>query len=612
MPKTWKLKDVAPIVELEKYRNIHPAVAGLLWQRGVEPEQVEQFLHVKYEAQHDPFLFVDMRAGVDRIWRAIETREKIAIYGDYDADAVTANAVLQQTFQYLGVEVGSYIPDRFAEGYGLNIEAFEKIKASGAKVVITVDCGTNSCDVADWCLQNNIDLIITDHHEITAGLPNSFALINPKNSNDKYPDPQITGVGVAYKLARALLSDKDKVKARFSSPVIPRSESVSDEESNGKTRSFAAEPAQDDRNRQDTQDDNNRKYVENWDKWLLDLVAIGTVADCHSLLGENRIFVKYGLMVLAKTKWPGLRALLNSALGGKDVELTTHTLGWLLAPRINAAGRLEHANIALDTLLEANPIKAGECAQALENVNLRRQDLTARLISEAREQATLQASRKVLVLDSPEWPKGIVGIAAGRLVHEFGKPVIVLERGDLECTGSARTYGNFNIVEALKATSKHLSKFGGHKEAAGLTLETKNLESFKYALEKYADSIIVTDAADEVILDIDLELAPEQLSLDFFDILEELAPFGAGNPKPLFWIKGAIINLVRKVGSEGQHVQFTFNIDNVIVQAIAFNLGRAVDTIQVGSSVEIAAELLADAWNGVRRLKLRIVDIKLS
>ncbi len=573
MPKTWKLKSQPQESDVEKYPNTHPALAGLLWQRGVEPGQTEQFLHPKYEAQYDPFLFVDMQKSVERVWQAIEHGEKIAIYGDYDADAVTANAVLQQTFRYVGVEVASYIPDRFAEGYGLNIEAFEKIKANGASLVITVDCGTNSCDVTDWCVQNGIDLIITDHHEITAGLPNSFGLINPKNPNDKYPDPQITGVGVAYKLAKAILSQKSRV---IKLKGIPESE-----------------------------------YNPTWDKWLLDLVAIGTVADCHSLLGENRIFVKYGLMVLAKTRWPGLRALLNSALGGKEVELTTHTLGWLLAPRINAAGRLEHANIALDTLLEADIVKASACAQALESVNLRRQDLTARLISEARLQAVLQAGRKMLVLDSPDWPKGIVGIAAGRLVHEFGKPAIVLERGELECTGSARTFGNFNVVEALKATSGHLTKFGGHKEAAGLTLATKNLESFKYDLEKYADSIITADASDEVVLDIDSELAPEQLSLDFFDILEELSPFGAGNAKPIFWIKNAIITTARKVGAEGQHVQFTFSIGNETTQAIAFNLGNLLDSFVSGSKVDIAVELMADAWNGVRRLKLRVLDIKL-
>lgn len=572
MTKVWKLKQTATTAELKNYKNIHPVLAELLWQRGITSERVEHFLHTRYEDMFDPFLFSDMQKSIDRVWQAIHNNERIVIYGDYDADAVTANAVLQQTFRYLGVEVGSYVPDRFTEGYGLNIEAFEKIKADGARVVITVDCGTNSVDVAEWCKKNNVDLIITDHHEITAETPKSFALINPKNVADFYPDPQITGVGVAYKLAKAVLSEKLKVI---------KLKGISEDQ-----------------------------YQEHWDKWLLDLVAIGTVADCHSLLGENRIFVTYGLKVLAKTKWPGLYALLLSAVAGKVPVLDTHILGWLLAPRINAAGRLEHANIALDTLLAEDPIVARDAAVALEQINSRRQDLTARLLSEAREQAVLQQQYKVLVLASPDWQKGVVGIAAGRMANEFGKPVIVLSQSETECTGSARTYGNFNMVEALKATSKHLSKFGGHKEAAGLTLLTANLEPFKRDLALYAEDTIVFGADDDVVLELDAVLDEENLSLDFFDLIEELAPFGAGNTKPVFWLKHGVVISVRKVGGEGQHAQFGFEIGNTQVQAIAFNQGYMCDTLLVGQTVELAAELLADTWNGLRRLKLRVLDIK--
>lgn len=572
MSKTWKLKDYSADKQLDGYGDLHPTVVQLLVQRGVLAEHVQQFLHPTYDAQFDSFLFQDMRKAVDRMWQAIEQGEHIVIYSDYDADAITANAVLQQTFRYLCVEVGSYVPDRFTEGYGLNIEAFEKIKADGAKLVITVDCGTNSCDVADWCAQNEIDLIITDHHEITAETPKSFALINPKNPVDAYPDPQITGVGVAYKFARALLSEKLKVI---------KQKAISEED-----------------------------YQEHWDKWLLDLVAIGTVADCHSLLDENRIFVKYGLLVLAKTKWPGLHALLANVQGENATSLDTHTLGFGLAPRINAAGRLEHANIALDTLVAKDLLVADQAAKVLERINLKRQDLTARLISEAREQAAFQAQQKILVLAGPDWPKGIVGIAAGRLSGEFGKPVIVLEQGDDECTGSARTYGNFNVVEALKAASKYLTKFGGHKEAAGLTLKTKDLESFRVEIARYAEEIIAKDGNSEVVLELDAELASKQLNLDFFDTLEELAPFGAGNPKPLFWIKNATISALRGVGAESKHVQLGFDVEGVQVQAIAFSQPHLLQVLEVGSVVEVAAELLADSWKGVRKLKLRVVDIK--
>lgn len=571
MSKRWNVKPFVSSVYAGQ-PHMHPVVAHLLHQRGVQPGNLENFLHPKYDHLYDPFLFTDMRKAVDRIWLAIEQDERMAIYADYDADAVTANAVLQQTFRYLGVEVGSYIPDRFTEGYGLNKEAFEKLKLEGVTLVITVDCGTNSVDVAEYCNQNGIDLIITDHHEITGETPHSYALINPKNPTEQYPDSQITGVGVAYKLAVALLNETEKV---IDLKGIPEEE-----------------------------------YVAHWDKWLLDLVAIGTVADCHSLMGENRIIVKYGLMVLAKTKWAGLRALLQSAVGINPPELTTHTLGFSLAPRINAAGRLEHANIALDTLLATDPVVAGQAAQALEKVNERRQQLTERLISEAREQAALQAGHAVLVLASPEWPKGVVGIAAGRLATELQKPVIVLEQGEVESTGSARTYGDFDMVEALKATAEYLLKYGGHKQAAGLTLATQNLENFRVALSRYANEHMGT-VGQETVLELDAELTSEDLSLDFFDKLEELQPFGVGNPKPVFLIRNAELTGTKKVGND-KHAQLTFSVSGKPLQGIAFNMAYVCDTVPVGSQVDIAGELIADTWNGVRRLKVRVVDVRLA
>lgn len=573
MSKRWSLKrEVESEVLPKEFVHLHPVIARLLMQRGVGPDRLEAFLHPTYEGLHDPFLFADMRKAVERIWLAIEQDEIMAVYADYDADAVTANAVLQQTFRYLGVDVRSYIPDRFTEGYGLNLEAFEKLKAEGVTVIITVDCGTNSVDVAEFCKQNGIDLIITDHHEITGQTPDVHALINPKNPAEQYPDDQITGVGVAYKLAVALLSETAKV---IDLKGIPEDE-----------------------------------HVPHWDKWLLDLVAIGTVADCHSLMGENRIIVKYGLMVLAKTKWAGLRALLQTAVGINQIELTTHTLGFALAPRINAAGRLEHANIALDTLLATDPIVAGQAAQALEKVNERRQQLTERLISEAREQAAVQTAHAVLVLASPDWPKGVVGIAAGRLATELQKPVIVLEQGERECTGSARTYGSFDMVEALKATATHLLKFGGHKQAAGLTLATENLESFRVALSRYANEHMST-VGQETVLELDAELSSEDLSLDFFDKLEELQPFGVGNPKPIFLIHNAELTGAKKVGND-KHAQLTFSVEGRPLQGIAFSMAYVCDTVPLGSTVDIAGELIADTWNGMRRLKLRVVDIRLA
>ncbi|MCL5008928.1 MAG: DHH family phosphoesterase, partial [Patescibacteria group bacterium] len=364
MEKIWKVWDTIPKAVSEQLAKLPPLTRQMLYRRGLaEPEQARQFLQAEYGGQTSPFLFQDMAKAVARIWQAVEAGEKITVYGDYDADAVTASAVLLRALRHLGAEADSYIPDRFTEGYGVNLQAIEKLALANTRLVITVDCGTNSCDAADLCKKLGMDFIITDHHEIIGDKPSALALINPKNSNDQYPYRELTGVGVAFRLAQALVSD-DKAKK------------------------FA------------------KDYVPGWEKWLLDLVAIGTVADCHSLLGENRVLVKYGLKVLAKTRWPGLRAL--SAAAGLDFAQKapdTYTLGFVLAPRLNAAGRLEHAGVALDLLLEDDAVAAQQKAAALNEINQRRQNLTQVVLGEAREQALLQSHRPVLLLYKPGWPK---------------------------------------------------------------------------------------------------------------------------------------------------------------------------------------------------------------
>lgn len=570
MLKDIIVKPLPPQSFFETFFDLSPLVAQLLYNRELsDEEEVKTFLHPEYKNLYDPFIFQDMRKATTRIWEAIINGEKIFIYGDYDADAVTANAVLQQTFRYLGVTVDSYIPDRFTEGYGLNVEAFEKIKEAKAKVVITVDCGTNSVDVAEFCLENGIDLIITDHHEITGEVPNSFALINPKNPSDVYPDNQITGVGVAYKLAQALLLDKQNVC------LAKKIEETG--------------------------------YIEGWDKWLLDLVAIGTVADCHSLLGENRILVSLGLRVLAKTKWVGLRSLLQIS-GTDPSHLDTRTLGFGLAPRINAAGRLEHADVALKLLLETDPALAAELASGLEQINKRRQDLTMRVVSEAKEQAELISDREILLVTSSDWPKGVVGLAAGRLAEIYKRPVIVLETGEEESTGSARTGSEFDLVSALKSTAHLLVKYGGHKQAAGLTLKNKNVSAFYQALLDYAKSL-PKDANKKTTREVEAALEAHHMSLAMVDELSLFEPFGMGNPKPQFVIFKAEVVQFRFVGSTSQHLQLTLKIGDVVVDSIGFSMGYLAEKLILGAIIDIVVELLADSWNGNRKFKLRLLEI---
>lgn len=572
MTKSWQIKPPVPKEITEKFPELRSLVLQLLFNRGItSPERVDSFLNPDYHNLYDPYLFFDMQIAVDRIWQAIENKEKILIYGDYDADAVTANAVLQQTFRYLGVDVLSYVPDRFTEGYGLNIEAFEKIKALGVNVVITVDCGTNSIDETEFCKKNNIDLIITDHHEITGAKPEPFALINPKNPDEQYPDEQITGVGVAYKLAKALLMQTEKV-------IVQKQIDAED-------------------------------YNPEWDKWLLDLVAIGTVADCHSLMGENRILVKFGLKVLQKTKWMGLRQLMENA----EIDLTktapdSQTLGFTIAPRINAAGRLEHADVALALLTTQDFAEAITLANRLEEINRRRRDLTNRIVSEAREQAEMLGDRKVLLLYSDGWAKGLVGIVAGRIADQYHRPTIILEKGETESTGSARIgSADFNIVECLKFAKEHLVKFGGHKQAAGMTVKTSELDAFYNAILKYADEN--PSHAGPPVLEIDAELQEQDLTMTAYDEVLALEPYGVGNTRPIFTINEAQVLSFKAVGDTQQHLQIKLMVGDCMLDTIGFSMGYLALRLDPGKEVSVAGELMVDTWNGTKKLKMRLIDV---
>lgn len=575
MAKQWQLKSPVPEEILEQFPEISPLQTQLLYNIGLsDPDRVDWFLNPDYHNLFDPFLFGEMRKAVDRTWQAIQRQEKILIYGDYDADAVTANAVLHQTFRYLGVDVESYIPDRFAEGYGLNLEAFQKIKERGVKVVITVDCGTNSVEEAKFCKANGIDLIITDHHEITGDIPDSFALVNPKNPNELYPEKQITGVGVAYKFAKALLSEHEKVIEQKQIPP--------------------------------------EKYNSEWDKWLLDLVAIGTVADCHSLLGENRILVKFGLKVLLNTRWLGLRLLIDNA--GLDFIKNppdSVTIGFNIAPRINAAGRLEHADIALKLLTTTDYAEGIDLANRIEEINRRRQDITARIVSEAKEKAALISDRKFLVLADNAWPKGVVGIVAGKLADHYKKPVIIMERGETESTGSARTARGFDVISALIAVKANIKKFGGHKEAAGLTVENDKFDQFYMELLRYTDQHWPEDLP-PAIIEIDAALQEKDLNFERYAEIEVFEPYGAGNPKPKFMLDNCTVTSYRLVGANSQHLQLTLLCNETILDCIGFSMGYLSAQIDAGKEIAVAGELMVDSWNGTKKLKMRLIDVKLK
>lgn len=568
LSKIWKLQ---PKVSNEVSAQLAfplGLTSQLLYNRGIKDrQQAEEFLRPDYATLNSPYLFRDLKKAVERIWQAIEKDEKIVIYGDYDADAVTANALLRQALKQLGARAESYIPDRFTEGYGINLEALEKIQQEGAKLIVTVDCGTNSTEAALWCKREKLDLIVTDHHELVGTEPTAFALVNPKNPNDSYPYGELTGVGVAFKLAVALLQDD---RARKVNPGLARG----------------------------------------WEKWLLDLVAIGTVADCHSLLGENRTLVKFGLTVLPKTKWVGLRALCEAS--GLDFNRRlpdTYTLGFIVAPRLNAAGRLRHANLALNLLLEEDPILAREKAFALDQLNSQRQNLTLQVLSEARAEAELIAERKVIAVLGKDWPKGVVGLVAGKLVEEFRKPVLVLEKGEQESTGSARTVGSFDIIQALRHSSEYLVKFGGHKQAAGLTLKTEVFETFYRKLLEYAEENL-TEEDLRAELTLEAELFEDDLNLETLNLLSAFEPFGVGNPVPKFLLRSVQLLSLKAVGGNNQHLQAQIKIGHKTVAAIGFNLSYFERMFRPKDNVDLAVELILDDWNGAQEVKLKLVDMR--
>lgn len=560
MKKQWFVKSLETKIlpDLPEYPNL---ILKLLALRGISSaDEIRDFLDPDYGKLHDPFRFKDMQKAVARIWTAIETKQKITIYADYDADAITAAAVLYLALQKLGARPEAYIPDRFTEGYGLNLEAINAICNSGTKLIITVDCGINAVEEAALCESLGVDLVITDHHELTGELPKANAIINPKNPQDEYPFPFLTGVGVAYKLVQALFT----------------------------------------------------RINSSWEKWLLDLVALGTVADCQSLTGENRILVSFGLKVLAKTRRPGLKALLQTA-GGKSDKYDTYTLGFVLGPRINAAGRIRHADIAFRLLISEDAVDAEILAGELNELNRHRQLLTEQIASEARSQIELISDKKVLLAVGTDWPKGVVGLVAGRLSEEYNRPVLALSVASGVAVGSARSTPDFDMVAALSFAKEMLIKYGGHTQAAGFTLASDNIPGFHQKLLEYAEALNLT--LSDPVIEIDAEIGSEDLTWDNLNFLERLGPFGFGNPKPKLVSRGLEIVDIRLVGAQQQHLKMRLLFRGPvrhILEAIAFGQGFLSDTLVPGKKIDAVFELASNEWNGHKDMQLKILDLKIN
>jgi single-stranded-DNA-specific exonuclease len=522
----------------------------------------EDFLFPDYDKKHDPFLLPDMKQAVARLIMARKKQDRITIYGDYDIDGLTATTLLIDAFASFGFEnVDAFIPNRFVEGYGLTVDAVEQIVAGGTQLIVTVDCGSVSYKEVERANELGIDVIVTDHHTMGDELPPAVAVVNPKRSDHKYPFIDLAGVGVAFKLVQALQTKLDGL------PV-------------------GAE------------------------KWLLDLVALGTVCDVVTLLDENRTNVYYGLQVLAKTRRPGLKALMAVARVEPD-KLDSRSLGFALGPRMNASGRLETARHSLDLLIASDKIQALEKAEKLDTLNTVRRTDQAKIFKEAIVQAESYSADPVLVVSGPDWNHGIVGIVAAKLLEKYQKPTYVLQEMGDEAKGSARSYGDFSAVKAIRSAGDIITKGGGHTLAAGVTLPTANIAAFRRHVNSFYVSLKLSNQASLLLPRADVMIADlSGVTEDFVASLSKLEPFGSGNPEPILKISDVIVTDRRLMGTEDQHVKLEIkDINGKRMQVIAFSAPERFFA-EPGEQITIMFQPTLNEWKGIRSVEGKLLHVE--
>ncbi len=558
MPKKWRLKKPDPDRQafLVKELHVHPVVAQLLINRNViDPVEAKAFLFPELGQLLDPFLLKDMGLAVERLRLARERGENVLVYGDYDVDGVTATAVTYRMLRRLGIRSRTYIPHRMEEGYGLNADIISLAKAEAISLIITVDCGITAFDEADALSREGIDLIILDHHEPEGGrIPRAVAVVDPKRPDCGYRCPQLAGVGVAAKFVQAVTG------------VFPMED--------------------------------------------LDIITLGTVADVVALTGENRIFVRAGLPLLTATTKPGLRALIDVArLTGK--EMTPFSVGFGLGPRLNAAGRMGSANISLDLLLSDDPGNAMALAQSLESLNRERQSLQAEVVEEAMEiinNDMSYADESVIVVYKEGWHKGVLGIAASKITDKFGRPSVVISVQDGLGVGSARSVPGFFLNDAFAHCAALLESFGGHQRAAGLKLRLDRIADFRLKVNLFArDVSAVKDLTP--VLDIDAEMALPQVTMDIVRTVEALAPYGEGNPVPVFATRRLMVKSRPQVMGKDT-IKFWVTDGRGSFSVVGFGMGSDCSELRMGHAVDIAYTLGIDDWNKAPQVQLMLKDIR--
>jgi len=571
--KKWIIKEQVSLDLQNQFPEIEPVVVQLLANRGqTSQSDIERFLNPDFVTDtHSPFLFKDMEKAVQRIYQAIEKKEKITIHGDYDCDGVCSSALLTTILKDLGAEMDVYLPHREKEGYGVNINTVEFLAKEGTKVVITVDCGTTNVEPIRRAGELGMDVIVTDHHHVPEEKLDCYAFINPQNQEDTYPFGFLCGTGVAFKLAQALYITDQKLS-------LP-------------------------------------KLANGYDKWLLDLVAIATVADMMQLVDENRALVKYGLIVIKKTRRVGLKALMERAgvWNYDETPVSPQDIGFVIAPRINAAGRMDHANAAYKLMVTDKVEETPALVEDLEKNNTERRALTEKITEEILAKFPVQEGEYVLVAYGDGWPIGLAGLIASKVMQQIGKPVIIMSKLADRIAGSGRSLPGFNMAEVLEKMKENFSTSGGHAYACGFSLKDGvDPELIINEFKRYAkESLEGRDLRPELI--IDGEIGPADITWKLFDQVQQLKPFGMSNAEPVFITRALEIEDFKLVGSDQNHLKLRLRDPKLFksFSCIGFRQGIHAENLKLGGLVDVAFKLDANEWNGNKELQLKIEDIEI-
>lgn len=561
MQKHWKIYNPNPQLQanLSNALGVHPIIGQLLINREItDIEEAKDFLSADLSGLHDPFLFKNMQTAVDRINKAKESNERVLVVGDYDVDGVTSSVLLNNIFKQMEIEVVHYIPHRFTDGYGLNEGIAQFAKKEGVSLLIAVDCGITAHKEVELINQNGIDVIILDHHEPDDNrLPDAFAIINPKQKDCPYPFKHLASVGLVTKLTQALLGDAISEK-------------------------------------------------------ILDLAAIGTVADVVPLRGENRILVKSGLARINETKNKGLIALLQlTKMTGK--KLTPFHVGFVLGPRINAAGRMDSAHASLNLFLSDDKEEAYDLAQALNRHNVARQKIQKDVIEEALELVEQEVNfkdQKIIVLGREGWHKGVLGIVAARLADKYYRPAIVISLENGIGTASARSIKGFHLHDALSNCAEYLDEFGGHAGAAGLTIKEENIDPFRLLINKVAHEVLEVKKLRPTLM-IDCEIPISSIDMAMADIISSMEPFGEGNPSPIFCSRNISVKNNPSVLGKNT-LKFLVGDDDFSISAVGFGMADYQEIVRSGEKIDLAYEISIDDWNKAPTPQLMLKDIRIS